>query len=442
MTVDAMRVGVTATRAPWSVVFRGFVRDHASGIVIEPLLEASQLPGPGRRALDVLIVDDQMVIFAAAQIVAVQAQGTHVIGLWDESAGRGRDYLVALGVSEVLPVEVTPAELVGAVLAVGPVNASSAPATDTVAASRPGWDPGHFLTATPAGMGGRWSSGAAPRARVTAFMEVTGGAGCTEAVVAVAERLSRSGSRVLVVEAVGTVLAHRLRRAPEYGLLWSLERVRQGQRALPEGLSPGREDGVRPLGGFDVICGTSSTSSPPVVSPMHLGALLDEAVICYDDILIEMGPLAGPPGGRDRFGAAWVVVARADQMVVFAAADPCGAVKLIEWQAGAADAGWAARSCAVFGRAPAGRFERGQLADNLEASTVVPGFASIHFLPEDRAVARARWNAEMVVGGRWLDAVTALATVLAGVAPREARSGPLPSGRDFSPGRQHLGATR
>ena len=79
-----MRVGVTATRAPWSLRFRGFVRDHASGVLIEPLLEASQIPGPGQRALDVLIVDDQMRIFTAAQIGAVQAQGTHVIGLWDE----------------------------------------------------------------------------------------------------------------------------------------------------------------------------------------------------------------------------------------------------------------------------------------------------------------------------------------------------------------------
>jgi hypothetical protein len=59
------------------------VRDHASGVLIEPLLEASQIPGPGQRALDVLIVDDQMRIFTAAQIGAVQAQGTHVIGLWD-----------------------------------------------------------------------------------------------------------------------------------------------------------------------------------------------------------------------------------------------------------------------------------------------------------------------------------------------------------------------
>ena len=280
------------------------------------------------------------------------------------------------------------------------------------------------------------------------FTQVTGGAGSSEAIVGVAERLRKMGSRVLVVEAVGTILANRLRRAPEYGLSWSLERLRQGHRALPEGLSPGRDDGTRPVGDFDVICGTSAMSTPAAINPLLVGALLDEAAVYYEDIIIDLGLLAASPkAGGDRFAAGGAVLAGADQIVVFAGADPCGAAKLIEWRAAAHDLELTARGCAVFGRAPARRFERrferAQLADSVEMSTGDGGYASIRFLPEDRAVARARWNGEMVVGGRWFDAVAALAAELGNLARRQQpRSLPPVFGRGLTAHQRQQDAIR
>ena len=54
-------------------------------------------------------------------------------------------------------------------------------------------------------------------------------------------------------------------------------------------------------------------------------------------------------------------------------------------------------------------------APGVDASTMpVRSFAGVHFLPEDRHIAKARWNAQLVERGPWLRAVKALARDLTG----------------------------
>ena len=426
----SIRLGVIATRAGWGPELRTFLRDHASGVVVEQLMSPTQLPRPGQRALDVLIVDDQMPMLKAAHIAAAHDRGTHVIGLWDETAGRGRDYLRDLGVDEALPASTPPGELLRAVLRIGPVNAGTGPSDDTA-----GWDRHRAAPQRSAG----WTRPPQPsrRATITAFAKVSGGAGQSEALAAVGQRLERRGTRVLVVEAGGgATLASRLHRSPEYGLSWCLERVAGGHRAIPDGLSPGREDGTKPLGAFDVICGTTSPAGPPPVNAAHLGQLLDQASLLYDHILLETGPLATPPAvaGGDRFAVARVVLARADQAVVFAAADRCAVSALVDWRSVVVhDLELEVASVAVFGRAPTRRFERAHLVDAVERNTGTAGFDAIHFLPEDRRVARARWDGEMVTSGRWAHAVAALAAAVGNV--HSTKPPPRPGDTRSVPGR-------
>ncbi|MGH9126214.1 MAG: hypothetical protein ACRDZ8_16040 [Acidimicrobiales bacterium] len=415
---SAIWVGVTATRAPWGRAFRAFVRDHASGVTVETLMSASQLPSPGQRGFDVLIVDDQLPLLKPVHIAAVKDQGTHVIGIWDETSGRGRDYVVELGVDEPVPASTPPSDLLYAILRVGPVNTFVAPVDDLLptagTAVRPYPASGAARSPNPTALG--W------RAPVTVFCSVCGGTGMSEAIVAVAQHLSRR-ARVLVIEGAGATLAQRLQRAPEYGLGWALERVASGYRAFPEALSPGRDDGARMLCRADVICGTAAPSGPPPVNAIPFGHLVDQAVTAYDHIVVEIGPLSAPPvvAGGDRFAVARAVLSRADRVAVFGSADPCGATKLVDWQSVAhRELDLAAPCIAVFGRSSRRRFEQSALTDVLARNTGAFDFDAVRFLPEDPAVFRARWDGVLVARGRWHDAVTALADDLGKMQPARA----------------------
>jgi len=424
----AIRVGVTATKAMWGPAFRSFVRDHASGVTVETLMSAAQLPGPAQHALDVLIIDDQMPLLRAGHVGAARDRGTHVIGLWDETFGRGRDHVIDLGVDEPLPASTPPAELLQSVLRVGPVNSGSSPFADEF--GHPTHNRPH-TAAPPTAAARPRTTQRRGRATTTYISSVSGGAGATEALIAVAERLG-THAKVLIVEAGGSTLAQRLRRAPEYGLAWCLERLGAGHRAFPGALSPCRDDGVRPLGRADVICGTAAPAGPPPVNATLLGHLLDEAATEYDHVLIEAGPLLtpAPVPGADRFAVARTVLSRADQAIVFASSDPCGATKLIEWRSVLhRDLDLAVPCIAVFGRTPKRRFERAALVDVLARNTGGAGFIAVRFLPEDSSVARARWDGMLVNNGRWAHAVNMLADDLR----RHHPAGPVLQGASDAP---------
>jgi hypothetical protein len=137
---------------------------------------------------------------------------------------------------------------------------------------------------------------------------------------------------------------------------------------------------------------------------------LDEATSIYDHVMVETGVLvnATSGSGRDRLATTRAAIGHADGIVVLAGADPNASVKLLEWQATSMAARIVAPTWAAFGRASKSRFEQGELARQLEIAGPA-SFGATVFLPEDRVVARARWNGGMVWKGPWLRAVHKLA---------------------------------
>jgi hypothetical protein len=390
-----IRLGVAATTASWSGALRSHIRDHTQGISVEVVMDRAGLVRVAP-VLDVLVLDDIMRLFSAPDLACARDSGAHVIGLYDQGSGMGSDYLGRLGADQVLPASTPPAELVDAVLLVGPREQGRPTVADRAGPERPSL------------LAGR-ASAKRSRCVLSAWTKVSGGAGLSEAVVAAAEQLARR-ARVLVVEAdeVAPVLASRLLRSTDSGLAWAVSRAGLGHRALPEGLSGPRGDGTAPLGHFDVVC--AAPGAAQVLSPAHLMKLLDEALPSYDHVLVETSWLVGSPSARERFAATRAVLARADRVVALAAADPEGAAKLVEWRAAALAAGVSAPCWAAFGRASKSRFEREHLESLVRANTGEHPFAGFVFLPEDPTVARARWNAEMVWKGPWLRALRQLAS--------------------------------
>jgi hypothetical protein len=388
--MTGLSVGLAATKAPWSAAFRSYVRDHGQGIAVQVIMDRIELERAAPK-LDVVVVDDLMRTFSILDIARAQDHGARVVGLFDQGAGMGRQYLDSLGVDQVLPANIAPADLAAHFLQLEPRHQ----ATSAVLG-------GHRGPATAAS--GRPE---AHRGRLNAWTKVSGGSGLTEAVVAAAEQMSRR-ARVLLIEAeeLSPILVSRLVRSPETGLPWAVSRAGQGLRALPEGLSGARGDGTAPVGHFDVIC--ASPGAPQALNPAHLNRLLAEVLGEYDEVFIEIGWLVAPSSGRERFGAVREVLVGADRIVVVASADPEGAARLVEWRAAADTAGVRAPCAGVFGRARNSRYEKDYLACLVLANTGRRPFSGLAFLPEDQMVARARWNAEMVWRCPWLKAVRQL----------------------------------
>jgi hypothetical protein len=355
----------------------------------ETVLDRRQLRRPGGRPLDVLIVDDVTRIFHPADIAEVEAAGTVVFGLFDTEAGMGRRYLEELGVSRLLETSTPVADLAAQVAEIGPINAVAA--------------------AGPTGESSEHAFAQGPRGVLSVWTSVSGGAGLSELVLAAAELSSQRGATLLVeANPISAVMAARLGRDHYYGLSWTLARVGQGHPGLPKGLTPAWSDEARRKIGFDVICQTVAPGGPPSANPSQLGTLIDEALAGYDTVMVEVGPTLSPnlTGGADRFAAGRAMLARADRVVVLAGPDPESAARLAEWAAAAAEWGISAPTAAVFARL-AGRFEGSHLKGLVEQSAG-ERFASVHLLPEDSAVAKARWNGDMVRRGRWHNGVASL----------------------------------
>jgi Mrp family chromosome partitioning ATPase len=406
MTSAIMKVGLGATKSTWSAQLRTYCRDHMTAMAAEMVLEAGQLNGDGQRHFDVVIIDDTTRIFAPADVGALVTSGTVVIGLFDDELGLGQAHLERLGVSRLLPASTPTDQLAEMIAEIGPINATE------VAPQQP---PGPQRRAMPPGR----------RGLLTVLSAASGGCGLTEALVGLAQAATTRPQRLLVIEAnpLRASLATRLRRPTGYGLTRPLSLIAQGRPGLPDGLTPTWTDAGAALGRFDLICQTAAPGGPPMTAPGHLNSLVDEGLAGYDHVLVDAGPLLGSSAGQsiDRFAATRAVLGRADQVMVFASADPEGAVHLAEWLASAQTLNVTAPAWAVFGRTPAsllkGTFEQARLTEAVEANTGrgSRGFAAVRFLPEDAVVARARWNGEIVWRGRWLGAVGEMTAEL--VAP-------------------------
>jgi MinD-like ATPase involved in chromosome partitioning or flagellar assembly len=395
-------VALTATKAPWSTNFREYCREHTTDLSVEVIVTVSSLLHPAHRQYDVLVIDDMMRLVGVADVAAAHDRQVHVVGLTDPTQGLGRKFLEDLRVDQIALASLAPSELADLVRSVGPNNAHTGPARRPLA-PRP-------RLGTPR-----------PQGSLTTFTPASGGAGLSETLVAVGEILACHRQSVLVVEAneVAPVLASRLRRAPSAGLPWALARAQQDRTIFPEGLTGRRDDGIAPLGSFDVICGMSAPGGPLTVNPVELTALLEQALAIYDQVLVDTGPWLTRTAqtGRDRLNAARPALALARQALVFARATPDGATQLVEWRSAAHDNGLQLPIFAVLGRA-AGKYERSHLAHMLEVNTNWPHtFAGVQFLPEDARLAKARWNADLVTRGRWWRSVQALVRAITGPLP-------------------------
>lgn len=387
--MGGLTVGLTATRGKWSADLRAFVRDHAQGIALEVIMDKPALMRAAAR-IDILVVDDLMRLFSADDLSRVIALGVHVIGI-REIDGMGDGYLATLGVEKVVDADSSPEDTVALLKQVEPRRHSNRTTAD--------W--------------GSWPDSAAAskrgRATISVWHKVSGGAGMTEAIIAAAEFSAQTSKTILVeLDHIVPIMVSRLLRSPDAGLACGLSRVANGQRVVPDALNGAREDGVPPVGSFDVIC--AGYGQAPKITAGGVSRLVDDIATSYDHIYLETSSVPTTPGESERSAAVRTVLSKAHEAVLFASSDPHGAARLVEWKA-TMGATVAVPCQAVFGRASESRYEKDHLASLVASGTHQSPFSRVVFLPEDAVVQRARWNAELVWKGPWLREVRSLALI-------------------------------
>ena len=212
-------VGLTATRGAWSAELRAYLRDHSQGISVQVIMDRANLQRVAG-VLDVLVLDDLMRLFTPADIARLSDEGVTVFAICHPADGMGRQHLTNLGVEHVLMADTSPAEIASLFSPIVPRQKRTSGARE--------W--GGWPSALPPPERRRNASGA----RVSVWTKVNGGAGLTEAVIAVCEHLAAK-SRVLLIELeeMTPVLVSRLLRSPDTGLAYALARASGGATCTP-----------------------------------------------------------------------------------------------------------------------------------------------------------------------------------------------------------------
>ena len=381
-------VALVFTPDEWVEELHRHLTDHGGArvrqIVVEPEVALEE-------TYDVLIVGHRWPALTHAFVAEVQARGRAVLGVFDREEPVARELLVAVGVDEVVESDG------GADLFVQ--------ATRRLAARR------RELVAEP-------QAGVASvrRGRIVAVGGPPG-VGRTE----VAVHLTSALRGVLVdADDVGPSVAPRLGLSVEPNI-----------RTLIDAVEHGRGDVL------DCVQGDASGSLPAVAGLPNAGAWVQlrpgEVVRVVEHLARDTRPVVVDGAGtlddvgglpRSRFGVARAIVVESDVVVGVCDATPAGVVRFLSWAVAVHALAGDARLVVAVNRAPAGRFRRAELYEELMRS--LPA-SDVVFLADDRRVADAAWDGNLARKGPFTRGVAALAEAVRACTARTSEETPAGS---------------
>jgi MinD-like ATPase involved in chromosome partitioning or flagellar assembly len=287
-----------------------------------------------------------------------------------------RDHLVALGVDAVVESDAGPEAFVRAITSVaGRRNDPSTPLV--VTASRAG----RVVTV-----------GGPP------------GVGRTEIAVELAVALSRRTSALLVdVDDVAPAVAPRLHLALEPNLRTAIDAVEHGRGDLDRCVV------VEPRSLLRVVTGLPNASAWAQVRPGEIVRVVERLADANAVVVVDGAGMlddVGTASIRTRFATARTMVSECDTLVAVCDASPQGVGRLLGWAVEAFALAPGVPLLVAVNRAPAARFRRAELYE--EITTSVPTFGVV-FVPNDARVGDAAWNGTTVHRGGFTRAVDELA---------------------------------
>ena len=392
-----LAVGLVATPQPWRRLLHAHVRDHVAGVRLTVLHD----PHDALTArVDVVVVDDTIDFLTPTQVLALRDRGTRIVGVYDPSGrqGRGIEALEHLRVDVAVPIGAGPEALLTELTTI-----------------TPGRRPDGGVVAPPVVA----SVGPAQRNGFGTVLAVAGGSdspGRTETAVALAADVAARGEPTVLVDLDehSPSVARRLGYQLVPNILDALTALQTGG---PVPTARRASFAADPLG-FDVITGLATTSDWSQLR--SIDGLFAALSARWRYVVIDTGPSCEadqiPPGGL-RNAATRAALGVADHVVAVCSPSPVGVLRLLDWATAAAALVNARPVTLAVNRTPRSKFHEDQLHDQLVTNLPADFAGDVVFLPDDRAVRDAAWDADPVRRGRYAAAVRGLADRLAPQRP-------------------------
>lgn len=388
----APEIAVVVSPRDWAERLHRFVADHGGARVRARVLDAREAVGERYR---VLVAEDLTSFLTPHLVDVLHRDGRRILGVYDPTEPQGRRRLEELGVDAVVAATVTPDELLRSVDALALTAGSD---LDVELAALSGAPPPDR------------QPGPEDRAAVVAVGGPAGGPGSTEVAIGLTLAAGRRREAAVLVDAddVAPAVAQRLDLPLHPNVRTAVDVVQHRSGRLTDALVPLNAPSAA------VLCGLPGARDWGELRPGEVVDVLDELVRSHDHVVADVGhrieELGGIGSGHGRYELSRQVLARADRIVAVAAGTPVGLARLLDWIADLR-ALTDRRVHAVVNRAPASRFKRGELEEELRRTYSPPSLA---FVGTDRRVEEAAWSGDLVTDGPFAAAMDRLAeTVLA-----------------------------
>ncbi len=386
-------VALAFTPDPWVEDVHRHLTDHGGArvrsILVDPTIALEE-------SYDVLVAGHRWPALTHALVADIHARGRVVLGVSDREEPASRSHLASIGVDAVVESDAGVDGMTRAIVAVAGTLHDTFPVAPAP---------------IPVRIGALVAVGGAP------------GSGRTEIAIQLARGLARHHELALLdADDVAPAVAQRLALALEPNVCTAVDAVEHAQGTLDDALQRESRSGLRVVAGLPNARAWSQLQSGEIVRVVD--RLADWAEVVVAD---GIGPLDDGyrTNGRGRYATARALVVEADVVVGVCDASPHGVHRLLSWVADARTLASETPLVVVANRAPASRYRRGELYEEL-ATALAPH--DVVFVPNDPRVGDAAWNGEVVGRGPFTRAVDRLVEIgrlfVAGVArPR----GPTPT---------------
>ncbi len=378
-------VALAFTPDPWVEDVHRHLTDHGGArvrsILVDPSIALEE-------SYDVLVAGHRWPALTHALVADIHARGRVVLGVSDREEPASRSHLASIGVDAVVESDTGVDGVTRAIVAV------AGHLRDRVAAAPP---------VIPVRIGALITVGGAP------------GSGRTEIAIQLARGLARHHDLALLdADDVAPAVAQRLDLALEPNVCTAVDAVEHAQGALADAMQ------IEPRSGVSVVAGLPNPRAWTQLQPGEMVRVIDRLADRAEVVVADgAGPLddGHRANGRGRCALARALVVEADVVVAVCHASPHGVHRLLSWAADARSLASETPLVVVVNRAPASRFRRAELYEELAAS-LTPH--DVVFVPGDPRVAEAAWNGEPVGRGPFTRAVDRLVDLcrlfVAGVA--------------------------
>ena len=368
--MSEIEVALAVSARSWPDRLHRSLADHGGARVRAQVLSPEDALA---ESYEVLIIDDISSFLTPRLVQELQRSNRMVLGVFDPTDGQdGKERLGGCGVDQVIESGASAEEFVVAVR--------------TLVALAPRQQADEVDPASVALAGGRLIAVGAP----------PGGCGSTEVAIAVAQRLTRSGTTVLVdVDDIAPSVAQRLALRLLPNLRTAIDVVQHRGGDIDRSLQA--------VGRLNVLCGLSGANDWRDIRPVEIQDVFSELRRNFRFVVANVGSLLEETGfgEGERFGLSRSVVAAADVVIGVGLGQPVSLSRTIAWSLAAAALNPGATSSLLINRAPRSAFARGEIRTEISQATG----RSVEFLPTDDRVEAASWQGRPVPSGGFRRAV-------------------------------------